>query len=334
MPLKLVKIQNVTRHYTFIDFATQGYMITVAVLILLLHGQSVPTWPWLLLAHAVAIALVHGLILSHARWPSSRVLDFLRHFYPVLLYTGFYRETGVLNQMTMTGYLDPFFVRLEERIFGTQPSLAFMQSLPAWPISELFYASYFSYYIMIAGVGLALFLRDRRQFFHYVSVVSFVFYVCYLIYIFTPVMGPRVFERVIDGYELPARFQPGGSLEIPAAIQAGLFFRIMAWIYGTFEAPGAAFPSSHVAVALTTVYFSFRYLRPIRFVHLVVAVLLCLSTVYCRYHFVVDVVAGALTAAILVPLGNWCFSGFHKPIGEAGLAKRTVAAGIVQSDRS
>lgn len=307
-----------TRHYTFIDYATQGYMVLVAALILLLHGNTVPLWPWLLLAHAIALVLVHLLIVSHARRPLNRVLDFLRHFYPVLLYTGFYRETGELNQMTMTGYLDPFFIRIEERIFGDQPSLTLMQSLPFWPVSEILYASYFSYYLMIVGVGLALFLRERRQFFHYVSVVSFVFYVCYAIYIFTPVMGPRIFQRVINGYELPVEFQPIGSLGFPGAVQAGLFFRIMAWIYETFEAPGAAFPSSHVAVALTTAYFSFRYLRPIRFIHLMVALLLCLSTVYCRYHYVVDVVAGVITALVLVPLGNWLYFRFHKPAEEAG----------------
>lgn len=306
-------MNNVTRHYTFIDFATQGYMVAVAVLVLVLHGNAVPLWPWLLLAHAIGIAIVHVLIVSHAQHPSNRILDFLRHFYPVLLYTGFYRETGELNQMTMTGYLDPFFIRFDERIFGAQPSLTFMQSLPFWPLSELLYASYFSYYLMIAGVGLALFLRDRRQFYHYVSVVSFVFYVCYLIYIFTPVMGPRIFQRVINGYELPAEVQPHINPEFPMAVQAGLFFRIMAWIYETFEAPGAAFPSSHVAVALTTVYFSFRYLRPIRFIHLILALLLCLSTIYCRYHYAVDVAAGVITALVLVPLGNWLYLRFHKP---------------------
>jgi membrane-associated phospholipid phosphatase len=168
-----------------------------------------------------------------------------------------------------------------------------------------------------------------------VSVVSFVFYVCYLIYIFTPVMGPRVFERVIDGYELPARFQPAGSLDIPAAVQAGLFFRIMAWIYATFEAPGAAFPSSHVAIALTTVYFSFRYLRRIRYVHLVVVVLLCASTVYCRYHYVVDVIGGVITASVLVPLGNLLYFRFRKPLAEMVPVEETSApVGAIQSGRS
>lgn len=330
---QLGKGNEMTRHYTFIDHATQGYMALVAVFILLLHGNTVPLWPWLLLAHAAAIALVHVLIVSHARHPANRVLDFLRHFYPVLLYTGFYRETGELNQMLTTGYLDPFFIRLDESIFGTQPCLTFMQSLPYWPISELFYASYFSYYLMIAGVGLALFLRDRRQFFHYVSVVSFVFYVCYLIYIFTPVMGPRLFHRVINGYELPMEVQPDFVPEFPAAVRAGLFFRIMAWIYATFEAPGAAFPSSHVAVALATVYFSFRYLRRIRFLHLTVALLLCLSTIYCRYHYVVDVAAGAITAAVLVPLGNWLYFRFCRPQSEATPAPSPVSKTTAHSVR-
>jgi len=301
----------VTRHYTFVDFATQGYLALVAALILLLRGDTVPLWPWLVLAHIACMALVHLLIQGHARFPTNPILDFLRHYYPILLYTGFYRETGLLNQMTITGYLDPSIIRLEHRIFGTQPSLFFVQSLPFRSVGEILYASYFSYYLMIGGVGLALLIRDRQQFFHYVSVVSFVFYVCYLIYIFTPVMGPRAFERPIDGYELPARFRPEGSMEIPAAVQAAFFFRIMAWIYATFEAPGAAFPSSHVAVALTTVYFSFRYLRSIRYIHLVLALLLCLSTVYGRYHYVVDVVAGAVTALILVPVGNWLYLRYH-----------------------
>ena len=179
-----------------------------------------------------------------------------------------------------------------------------MDSLP-WPaVSEVFYAAYFSYYVMVVGVGLALFYRNREQFFHYLSVISFVFYVCFLVYIFVPVEGPRVFFRELEGYRLPADVQPLAAPAFPAAVKAGPFFRIMAWIYRWFESPGAAFPSSHVAAAIGTVCFSFRYLRSIRWPHLVVVVLLCLATIYCRYHYAVDVVAGGLTAAVLVPLGN------------------------------
>ncbi|MBE0545474.1 MAG: phosphatase PAP2 family protein [Verrucomicrobia bacterium] len=313
------------KHYTFIDYVTQGYLVVVAVLILVFHGGAVPAWPWLVSAHLSGMILVHWLIRGHARCPGNRSLAFLRHFYPVLLYVGFFRETGELNQMFASGFLDPVFIRLEEQIFGAQPSLTFMDNLPYWPVSELFYASYFSYYVMITGVGLALYLRDRQQFFHYVSVVSFVFYVCYLTYIFTPVTGPRIFYRVIDGYALPAEFHPEVLPDFPAAVQAGPFFQLMAWIYENFESSGAAFPSSHVAVALTTLYFSWRYLPRIRFTHLVMAVLLCLSTVYCRYHYVVDVAAGILTAALLVPLGNWLYFRYRRPAETTATARLTVS---------
>ncbi len=311
------------KHYTFVDYATQAYIALVGVLILFFHNSTVPAWRQLLGAHVAGLVLVHGLIQAHARRHPGWLLDFLRHFYPVLLYTGFFMETGSLNRMFFNDYLDPQVAQWEQHLFGCQPSVLFMEKLPWLVVSEMFYASYFSYYVMIAGVGLALFLRSRQQFFHYVSVVSFLFYVCYLIYICLPVIGSRVFFRQVDGYILPAATQQLAVTDAyPQAVQTGVFFHIMKWVYHVFEAPGAAFPSSHVAVALCTVFFSFRYLPRIRYVHLAVAVLLCLSTVYCRYHYVVDVLAGLATAAILIPTGNWLYFRFSKGLAEAGVVRQ------------
>ena len=299
------------KNYTFVDYATQGYIALVGLLILLFHNHTVPNWPLFLGAHALALGLVHWLIQIYARHKSVLLLDFLRHFYPVLLYTALFVETGSLNRMFFPEYLDPIVARWEQQLFGCQPSVLFMEKFPWLALSELFYISYFCYYLMIAGVGIALFLRSRQQFFHYVSVVSFLFYVCYLIYIVLPVIGSRAFFHQVEGYALPEATQKLALTDAyPEAVQAGAFFQIMKWVYRVFEAPGAALPSSHVAVALCTVFFSFRYLRPIRFLHLAVAVLLCLSTVYCRYHYVVDVLAGLATAAVVIPAGNWLYFKF------------------------
>ena len=41
--------------------------------------------------------------------------------------------------------------------------------------------------------------------------------------------------------------------------------------------------------------------------HVPVTVLLCVSTVYCQYHYVIDVVAGVVTAAVLLPVGEWLY---------------------------
>jgi membrane-associated phospholipid phosphatase len=293
------------KNYTFVDYATQGYTALVAVLILFLHNGTVPDWQGLLAIHGLILVAIHWLIQWQARPRPNRIIDFLRHFYPVLLYTFFFTETGRLNRMVFKEYLDPLAIHWDQVLFGFQPSVLFMDKLPYLWVSEVFYASYFSYYVMIAGVGLALYLRDRAQFFHYVSVVSFVFYCCYLIYVFIPIIGPRVFFHEIGGYNLPEVYQRLAPVDAyPESVRSGPFFQIMAWIYRTFEAPGAAMPSSHVAVAWCTVFFSFRYLRPIRHVHCVMATLLTLSTIYCRYHYAVDVMAGLVTAAVLVPAGH------------------------------
>ena len=298
------------QRYTFVDYATQGYIALVGLIILLLHSPRVPLWPFLVLAHAVCLVLVHLFIQLHTRRPANGGLDFLRHTYPILLYSGFYQETGLLNQMLHSGYLDPHFLRLERWMFGWQPGLELMERFPSREVSEVLYAAYFSYYLMVVGVALALLFRDRRQFAHFISVVSLVFYVCYLTFIFTPVVGPRILCPGIVAQPLPADVTPASPLTTPAAVQAGVFFQIMAWLY-RFEIPGAAFPSSHVAVALCTVYFSFLYLRPIRWALLVTTTLLCISTVYGRYHYVVDVVAGVLTAVMLIPLGNRLYFKFQ-----------------------
>ena len=293
------------RDHTFVDYATQGYLVVVAVLALFLFPSHPGRAALLLAAHVVCLLAVQTLIRAHARPPENRALDFLRHFYPILLYAPLYREIGELNQVFIPGYLDGFFIRLENQLFGCQPSILFMEKLPYLPVSELFYMSYFSYYLMIAGVGLVLYTQDKRRFWHYVSLVSFVFYVCYVIYIFLPVVGPRLFYAPVPGFDQRQfSFYP---LAFPAAVQGGPFFQVMKLIYDYVETSGAAFPSSHVAIAICTLCFSWRFIPKIRWIHLVVVVLLWASTVFYRYHYVVDVFAGALTGAILIPLGKWLY---------------------------
>lgn len=294
-----------SEHYLFIDYATQLYLSVVGVLIIFFHNEHVPHWPLLVGAHAVGIIAIHVLIHAAAS-TNNRMLDFLRHFYPILLYTALYEETGTLNHMFIATYLDRFFMQLDERLFGFQPSVYFMTALPYLPVSELFYMCYFSYYVMIAGIGLALYFQDYRRFFHYVSIISFVSYVCYLTYIFLPVTGPLVFRSQIPGFPGQEKL-PFYPLAYPSAIQAGPFFRIMQVIYRHCEIHGAAFPSSHVAVAISTLYFSWLYLPRIRYPHLVVVVMMCLSTVYCGYHYAIDVLAGVAVAGFLLPVGEFLY---------------------------
>jgi membrane-associated phospholipid phosphatase len=321
--------------YTFVDYATQGYLALVGVLIALFHGDTVPHWQWLIGVHLLVMSVIQALVWADRKGGFPSPLSFLRHFYPVVLYALLFAETGWLNQMVVRGYLDPAIIHLDQALFGGQPSLLFMQKLPYLLVSEVFYGAYFSYYLMIAGVGIALYIRNRTAFFRYIAVMSFVFYICYLIYIFVPVIGPPIFFRSIFGYALPSELQNlAANSGYPEAIKSGIFFRIMKWIYEVFEAPGAAIPSSHVAIALCTLCFSFRYLRCVRWVHLALAILLCLATVYCRYHYATDVLAGIVTAVLLIPVGNWLYDKSRPEPGRdsKSTAPRTFSSGVSSGD--
>jgi membrane-associated phospholipid phosphatase len=306
MDLGMTPWAGIARSYRFVDYATQAYLLLVGVLILFFHSGRVPRFYLYLVAHGTGILLIHAFIVGSARRPENRFFSFFRHFYPLMLYLFLYRESEQLNLMFVDGYLDPAFIALEELIFGFQPAVVFMNAFPHPLVSEFFYMSYFSYYVMIAGVGLALYFRRREEFWHYLAVLSFVFYGCFLAFIFLPVAGPPAFYMEIPKY-LDQQRLPYYPLEFPPSVTLGPFFNLMRILYRTFETGGGAFPSSHVAAAICVLFFSWRYLLRARYVILAATLALSFATVYCRYHYAVDVFAGAATAGALVPVGEWLY---------------------------
>lgn len=316
-----------TTAYRLIDWATQLFLGGVTLLLLAFRHQAPSQWPWIVVGHIGLMGVVHGLVTAVARGSTNPAVRFLREAYPILFYTLFFRETELVNRTLGNPRLDPHFLVLEHQIFGTQPSVDLMNALPHLWVSELLYASYFSYYVMVAGLGVWLLWRNRTAFRHFISVVTFVFYGCYVFYMAVPVIGPRLLFRPSPEREwYAATYANLPAPAYPDAVQQGTFFHLMAFIYRHFEAMSAAFPSSHVAVAVTTLWFSWRYARPIRWVHAVTVVLLCISTVYCHYHYAVDVPAGVLAALMLIPLGNWLYIRCDLDGGRAmGLGSDPVA---------
>ena len=289
------------RGYRLVDFLTQGYVALIGALVLVFHGDELRLWPLYVGGHVAVLAVAHALI-QWSRRSASGFVRMLRAFYPMILYTFLYTETHHLDGLFYGGYLDGFVIDLDQLIFGSQLSRTLMAGLPHLWLSETLYLFYFSYYVMVLSVGLGMYFKERAHFWEYITIVSFLFFACYLTYIFVPVMGPHGTQR---GVVFAGKLASVGPRIAPGNLSNGVFYRLMAVIYRLVEPEGgAAFPSSHVVVAVATLWFTWRHFRTMRWVHLVAVVMLCISTVYCGYHYAADVLAGLAAAAVLVPVGE------------------------------
>src|SRR5262249_30071594 len=67
------------------------------------------------------------------------------------------------------------------------------------------------------------------------------------------------------------------------------------------------FPSGHTMIAVTVLLVAWRRARDAFWYFMPVAVCLIASTVYCRYHYVIDVLAGATLAFSSVQTGDWIY---------------------------
>jgi membrane-associated phospholipid phosphatase len=268
--------------FNIVDRLTLAYNAIILAIILLFHSR-IHQWPLQTLPNLFMIAgvLVAVLVIGNRAALPARLA---RYLYPMFFFMLMYEQTGKINHILFPGFLDSCFRQVEGQIFGMQPAVVFAQRFPQRWLAEYMHCAYFSYYLLFMALGVFLYLRrSRAAFFDYMLSLCGTAYFCFLIYVFLPVRGAVTYE-LGDA--------PGN----------GPFTSVMGVIYRYFEVEGAAFPSSHVAVAAVVLYYTIRYARPATWIVGPLVISLMAATVYCRYHYTIDVLAGLATAALLIPL--------------------------------
>ena len=249
---------------------------------------------WRLAAHW-GLALVLWFVPPLLRRSRHATLRLVGAIYLPFAFPLFYVEMEFLG-IVFHGFhdsFDPWLIALEGRIFGLQPSLAWSAAWPWLWFHELMEFAYFTYYLF-SPVVLLMLLKCRgpadedrwpavRGF---VRDLSATMLLCYSIYTFFPAWGPKYFTtRPID-------------------VPGWIFTDIMHVIHANGAILGAAFPSSHVAGSMMGWWHVWRWFPRYRLPASVLWVLLCMSTVYCRYHYVVDVIGGLMLGALVIWLGH------------------------------
>jgi membrane-associated phospholipid phosphatase len=182
-----------------------------------------------------------------------------------------------------TGVFDEAVIRWETAMFGGAPSSDWAVAWPALWISEALHAAYAAYYPIIYSVPTLLYVAGRRRDFSegvFVLLLSFI--VCFLTFSVFPVEGPR-YRHIA---------------EMPGAVRAGVL-----WLLERGSSHGTAFPSSHVAVAVTQSILATRYFGARGALLWIPTTGLALGAVYGGFHYAVDAVAGVVVAGITSAVG-------------------------------
>ncbi|HPF35184.1 MAG TPA: phosphatase PAP2 family protein [Candidatus Krumholzibacteria bacterium] len=260
-----------------------------------LLNPSVCAHPWWRLALHLGLALVIWFVPPLLRRRPEAWLRVIGEIYLPFAFPMFYAEMEWLG-IVFHGFhdsFDPWFIDLEYRLFGLQPSLEWSRAMP-WPwFHELMEFQYFTYYFY-APVTLILLWRGRevpramrwpavRAFIRDLSAIMLL---CYSLYTFFPAWGPKFFRTG------------------PIPVGGWIFTDIMHAIHANGALLGAAFPSSHVAGSMAGWWHVWKWFPRHRAWVTPMWVMLCMSTVYCRYHYVVDVIAGLLLGALVLWLGG------------------------------
>lgn len=251
------------------------------------------------------------LVITLAMWGvyralPCRVIMLARVVVQMLLLAWWYPDTYEINRMFPN--MDHVVARWEQDLFGCQPALFFARDFPSPVVSELMDMGYFCYYPMIAVVAIYYFFARYGEFLRASFILLTSFFIYYVVFIFFPVVGPTFYYDAVGVDEIAKGFFPvlgdyfnthTGCLPSPGYAD-GLFYHLVEDAKQAGERPTAAFPSSHVGVSTICMILALRTRRkalwmPMLFVY----VFLCMATVYIQAHYVVDALAGFVSAVAI-----------------------------------
>jgi len=259
---------------------TASYLGITGALIAIL-GDGVPGRAWLVAVHLGLSASL--LTLSRARAPAG-ILRMIRDWHPLILFPLLYKEVELLAPVIGDWRLTAAIPAWESALFGGQPSLYLSERLAFVPLSEYLHFCYLSYAIVIPLVAAYWYTSGRRAAFgELLLMLSTVLLGSYLFFILLPVDSP---------YYLSPRLGPPFS--------GHFFFDLVHQMSAHGGARGGAFPSAHVSGAVVVSLVAWRHQRRLSYLLVPITLGVMVATVYGRFHYVLDTLAGAALAIAVV----------------------------------
>ncbi len=261
--------------------------IVILSLITILFYHHIPNAPFLITLYA--ILLLSQVILMKLK-DKGRFTELLYNLiFPTFCVLVIFDSLEWLVHYVNPDDIDPLLIRLDYLIFRNHPTVI-LERIMNPVLTDILQLAYSTYYFIPIIFGITLLLNGQKhEFNRSLFLILFCFYLSYLGYILMPALGPRFTINHLQTTELQGFF-------IAEPIQ-----RLLNKLEGIKR---DAFPSGHTAVTVTVLYLAYRFKRVLFWIFLPIVKALIFSAVYCRYHYVVDIIAGLVLTIITVFIGE------------------------------
>jgi membrane-associated phospholipid phosphatase len=249
------------------------------------------------------VAAVLVLLSREGAEERSRFLTQVRDWIPCVLILVAYRESGLFFTPDPTHRLDDFFIRFDDALLKHPGVLRLLDGGAPWLQRYLEFSYFLCYPIVPLGLASLYLVRNkatdvapgfspadarpltgashherhRTAVEYFWTTVLLASFTCYLLFPLFPLTPPRELFNDVPGPHV-APFLRGMNR----------------WLLGRYAVGASLFPSAHVAATTAMALAIRRYLPRFGLIFVLIAASIALATIYGRYHYAADALAGAV----------------------------------------
>lgn len=260
--------------------------------------RQIPAAPSLLVIYASVMVFQLVLIRICHLTKTLRVIHDI--VFPVVSILIIFDSLGQVVHYVNPQDIDHLLIRLDYQLFGLHPTVALERVMHPL-VTDVLQIAYTTYYFLPIAIGVSLWRQGRHEVFsYYIFMILLCFYLSYIGYLVFPALGPRYAMAHLQSADLA-----GGA--VSHAIQTTL---------NQLEGVKRdAFPSGHTGIAVTALVLAWQLDRRLFRIFLLPVILLVAATVYCRYHYVVDVLGGLVLVVVTLVIGRVYYKFWEKRYG-------------------
>ncbi len=299
--MKFIKKKNLS----IIDILNLGFLFVIFILALFsLPHNPYSFKPFLALAVALLLIVMAVAIRNRKNQKNetrltNKIIRAFLNFYPLLFFFVVFESFYMILPFLNPHDYDKQLAHIDFSLLGVDPTVWIETFFSPW-LTDLMYLLYFFYFPFPLFILIYLYRKGTAdQFNKSVFIYLCVYYGAYIIYFMVPARGPHLYA-------------PIASLQTKDLV--GLFLaEPIRNLIGTLE-PNKfdAFPSLHTAISLTTIILMARYHKKMFIIFTPVVIGIWISLVYCRYHYVTDMLAGIIWTIIAFILAGWIYEKVSK----------------------